>query len=310
MKLPILPPTSNITVRADDLVNASIATNTRRAYAGAMLRFSRWLGDRKATDSTVAEYLSHLFDDGQSPATAAQVVAALNFLEKLDGQKIVGPKTRRTLAGFRRQALGRGRDQAKGLQWEQADAVAEKAAQNGLAGLRDATIIAVASDALLRISEVAAMQYEDVNLEPDGSATLLIRSSKTDQEGKGTVLFLGQPTVERLVSWLRAASIIKSGPMFRRIVRDGHIQETGLCARSIARILASRAEEAGIKGRVTGHSLRVGSAQSLAGAGASVVEMQIAGRWQSPSMPGRYARKQLATRGAVARLRYKTGGGT
>ena len=42
---------------------------------------------------------------------------------------------------------------------------------------------------------------------------------------------------------------------------------------------------AGIEGRVSGHSLRVGGAQSLAAAGASIVEMQTAGRWQSPSMP-------------------------
>ena len=44
---------------------------------------------------------------------------------------------------------------------------------------------------------------------------------------------------------------------------------------------------------MSGHSLRVGSAQSLAAAGASVVEMQQAGRWKSPSMPGQYARKQM-----------------
>ena len=46
--------------------------------------------------------------------------------------------------------------------------------------------------------------------------------------------------------------------------------------------------KAGVEGRVSGHSLRVGGAlQSLAAAGASIVEMQTAGRWQqSPSMPG------------------------
>ena len=38
------------------------------------------------------------------------------------------------------------------------------------------------------------------------------------------------------------------------------------------------------------HSLRVGGAQSLAAGGASLVEMQTAGRWQSPAMPGHYAR--------------------
>ena len=73
---------------------------------------------------------------------------------------------------------------------------------------------------------------------------------------------------------------------------------------SIRAIVQRRAAAAGIEGRVSGHSLRVGGAQSLAAAGSSIVEMQTAGRWQSPSMPGRYARGQLAARGAVAKLRY------
>ena len=50
--------------------------------------------------------------------------------------------------------------------------------------------------------------------------------------------------------------------------------------------------------RVSGHSLRVGAAQSLAAAGAGLVQMQQAGRWQSPAMPAHYA-----ARGAVATLR-------
>ena len=62
-----------------------------------------------------------------------------------------------------------------------------------------------------------------------------------------------------------------------------------------------------LQGRVSGHSLRVGGAQSLAAGGASIVEMQTAGRWQSPTMPGHYARGQLAARGAVARVRYGRG---
>ena len=77
-----------------------------------------------------------------------------------------------------------------------------------------------------------------------------------------------------------------------------------LSAVPLRAIIQRRAQDAGIEGRVSGHSLRVGSAQSLATAGASVVELQTAGRWQSPSMPGRYARGQLAARGAVAKLRY------
>ena len=70
------------------------------------------------------------------------------------------------------------------------------------------------------------------------------------------------------------------------------------------RIIIRRARDAGVAGRISGHSLRVGGTQSLATAGASLVEMQLAGRWSSPVMPGRYAQGQLAKLGAVARLRY------
>ena len=58
---------------------------------------------------------------------------------------------------------------------------------------------------------------------------------------------------------------------------------------------------------VSGHSLRVGSAQSLAAAGAGLVDLQQAGDWKAPQMPARYARHQFAARGAVAKLRYQAG---
>ena len=99
------------------------------------------------------------------------------------------------------------------------------------------------------------------------------------------------------------AAGIADGPLFQCLDKAGKPRGR-LSTQSIRAIIQRRAQDAGIEGRVSGHSLRVGSAQSLATAGASVVELQTAGRWQSPSMPGRYARGQLAARGAVARLRY------
>ena len=50
-------------------------------------------------------------------------------------------------------------------------------------------------------------------------------------------------------------------------------------------------------------SLRVGSAVSLAQAGASVIDMQNGGRWKSPQMPARYAKAELAERGSIARFK-------
>ena len=54
--------------------------------------------------------------------------------------------------------------------------------------------IPMMSDCLLRISEVVAVNIEDVD------TTLTIRSSKTDQEGKGESLFIGEPTLDAIES--------------------------------------------------------------------------------------------------------------
>ena len=59
------------------------------------------------------------------------------------------------------------------------------------------------------------------------------------------------------------------------------------------------------EGPISGHSLRVGFTQSLAAAGASLVEMQRMGHWGSPTMPGHYTWAGLASRGVVAKLSSK-----
>ena len=143
---------------------------------------------------------------------------------------------------------------------------------------RDAAIVAVMSDAMLRVSEAAALHVAD--LEAEGGNTLTVRRSKTDQEGEGVAQYIGGPTVVRVRAWMDAAGIA-DGPLFQRLDKAGKPRGR-LSTQSIRAIIQRRAQDAGIEGRVSGHSLRVGSAQSLATAGASVVELQTAGRWQSP----------------------------
>ena len=240
----------------------------------------------------------------KSPAVAGQVVAAVRFRARLNGWPVpVGPLAERALAGFRRKGADRGRGPVVGVRWDQADCAAALAARDGraLAGLRDAAILAIASDALLRTSEIAALDVSDLDAAEN---TVTVKRSKTDQDGVGAALFIGPPTLERLTAWIDAAGLASEEPLFRRITKGGGRVLGRLSARSVRRIITARAAAAGITGRISGHSLRIGAAQSLAAAGASVVEMQQAGRWQSPSMPGRYARGPLARRGAVARLRY------
>ena len=76
-----------------------------------------------------------------------------------------------------------------------------------------------------------------------------------------------------------------------------------LMPQSVREIVKRAAEILDIEG-AAGHSLRIGSAQSLAERGASLVEMQNAGRWTSPRMPALYSWRTEASRSAVARLRH------
>ena len=304
-KTPALSPARAVSTAAmADLFEASMAPATRRAYQGALTRLEVWLDGAALDDAALATYLGALDQAEKSPAVAGQVVAAVRFRARLNGWPVpVGPLAERALAGFRRKGADRGRGPVAGVRWDQADCAAALAARDGraLAGLRDAAILAIASDALLRTSEIAALDVSDLDAAEN---TVTVKRSKTDQDGVGAALFIGPPTIERLAAWIDAAGLADEGPLFRRITKGGGRVLGRLSARSVRRIITARAAATGIPGRISGHSLRIGAAQSLAAAGASVVEMQQAGRWQSPSMPGRYARGPLARRGAVARLRY------
>ena len=121
------------------------------------------------------------------------------------------------------------------------------------------------------------------------------------------MLFVGKETID-LIRRYQAVSEVSSGALFRRIRRGDTVTAHRLTLNGARQAIKDAAELVGISPeRVSGHSLRVGSAVSLAKAGASVVEMQGAGRWKSPQMPAHYARVQEAEQGAIARLRYGKG---
>ena len=287
------------------LVSASLSANTRRAYDGALTRLDQAAAGHEITDGFVAGYLSALYAAGKSPATCGQVLAAIRFRARLQGtESPMGPETERVLAGVRRQGRARGRGQARGVSFTEAVAVATLASDDGdLRGLRDAALIETMSDGLLRVGEAASLRISDLACKRGGSGRLTLRHSKADPEGRGAELYLGPPTVARIKVWLRESGI-KGGPLFRRLHRGGSVGAATLSTVSIRNIIKSRCARAGIQGKISGHSLRVGGAQSLAAGGASLVEMQLAGRWISASMPCHYSRGQLAGRGAVARIKY------
>ena len=300
------------------LVQASISAGTRRAYRGALGRLDAWLDGRVPDDHALSEWITVLYDRGLSVSSASLAVGAARFRARMAGlEDPAGPLTLRTLAGIRRSSIGRGRGQVAGIPWEEADRVVDRAMREGtLRGLRDAALIAVGSDALLRVGEMVAIDVRDIDRAPDGSAVLHIRRSKTDQEGVGATCYLGRRTLDVLDAWMAMAGIGQDGsnpedPVFRSVRKGGGVGGRLSCrsARSIVtRRCGGGNGDSGGAGRISGHSLRVGSAISLARAGASLVELQQAGRWKSPEMPARYTRGESASRGPVARLRHGQAG--
>ena len=283
------------------LMSASISENTQRAYQGALHGLETWLRGRNTSlaDRTLAAYLTELYKAGKSPATIGQIVAAVKWQLKHQSQVPLNfPMTEATLAGIRREGKDRGRGQVDGLDWQTTERVCAFAeAEKTLSGLRDAAMIRLMSDCLLRISEVVSVNVADFD-----KKTLIVRQSKTDQEGAETALYVTADTRRVVKRYLKKADIT-DGAVFRRIRRGGHVGAERLTDFSARRIIQQRAKAAGVDGFIAGHSLRVGSAVSLAQAGASVVDMQVAGRWKSAQMPAHYAKAELAERGAIARFK-------
>ena len=281
------------------LIKASISENTLKAYQHALHNLETWLSGRILSDALLANYITVLHGDRKSPSTIGQVVAAVKWRFRHQSQMPVQlPITDATLAGIRREGKDRGRGQVDGITWQDVDRVCIYAETQGtLAGLRDAAMIRLMSDCLLRISEVVAVDVEDIK-----GKTLAIGSSKTDPEGRGENLYICDQT-RRVLKRYRKMGDISGGALFRRIRRGDHIHNERLTAHSARRIIKKRAAAAGVGGFISGHSLRVGSAVSLAKAGASVVDMQVAGRWKSAQMPAHYAKAELAERGAIARFK-------
>ena len=283
----------------ESLIKASIAENTLKAYQRVLQSLTTWLSGRTLSDALLANYITELHQADKSPATIAQVLAAVKWQLKHQSQESINlPITQATLAGIRREGRDRGRGQVDGLIWQDVERVCILAEmENSLAGLRDAAMIRLMSDCLLRISEVVAVNVGDLK-----ETTLTLRASKTDQEGTGESLYVCDATRNVLNQYRERASI-KRGALFRHIRRGDHIQPTRLHPHSARRIIKKRSDDAGVKGFISGHSLRVGSAVSLAQAGATVVDMQVAGRWKSSQMPAHYAKAELAERGAIARFK-------
>ena len=284
------------------------APNTVAQYRSAWAGFSAW-ADREghcilpAEPEAVSLYLLHLADEGRSSATVRVHLSAVNKAHELAGiiQPGVHPRVKTIMKSLGRR-LGRRQKQAAPLNANgqaaiRATAGMPRRGQGGnmetpatarQRGLMDMAMVSVMRDGLLRIGEAAALVWSDIEWEPDGTGRLIVQRSKTDQEGKGSILYLGVEAMEALSAiWLEGG--------------DESARVFGLSVSQMRRRIKRAAQVAGLNDEVNGHSARIGMAIDLAQSGTWLVEMQNAGRWKSSEMPARYTQGVAAGQGAVAK---------
>ena len=304
-----------------------LAPATVRVYLGVLRRakaiLETCLGHGQLTDQTMAAYLTLRFKHGfrvtrtghvvqdatlqLAPATLALEVSALDSLAHLAGEsKISGRLTQNTLKRYRRQGCDHGRGQAPGLKNDEAHSAARiEAGRGGVAALRNAALVATGADAMMRVSELANIQVEHISRSDDGAGTVYVPTSKTDQTGEGATLYLSAATLGHIDAYCDSGNV-QSGYLFRRIRRGGHLQPGGLTPPHVRRIIKEVAGRWARANNMTsvppyrGHSLRVGSAQTLVKAGYSTAQLMQVGRWKSESMVARYTQREAAGNSAMA----------
>ena len=266
-----------------------LSPRTRATYAGVLRQLAAWLDGRGLDDESLAAYLTHLRDAGGAPSTAALTVCALRRdLREAGRRDITGKLTRRVLEGFRRKT-GPDAPRRPGLTADECAAVlkacmrrrrngrgVERAETAERRGLVDGALVALLFHGALRRSEVATLRWADVDLSDGGNVIVTLRRSADGAEERADVRRLFDSCAAAV---RRLHAVTAPGPTDPVV---------GLSVHQINRRFAAACAAAGLEGRRTAHSGRVGLAVDLTARGASTRAVQFAGGWKGPAMVFHY----------------------
>ena len=297
--------------KLDDYADAAIGAfsdNTKRALRSDLGIFEEWCQSRDlsplpAAPETVAVFIDHMAER-RAPATVRRYVASIAIAHRAVGRD-GGPGDAVVKLALKRmyRARGRRQRQAEGLTWPIRQRLLTTAG-NRLIDARNKALVTVAYDAMLRRSELAALDVVDLLDDVAGAGTLVLQRSKTDDEGCGATLYLAPDTMGYVRGWMSRSGVTE-GRLFRSVSKGGALGN-GLHASQIPRIFKGMAARAGLPAesveRLSGHSARVGAAQDMVAGGIELPAILQAGRWKTTAMVSRYGERLLARRGGAAQL--------
>jgi integrase len=274
--------------------------NTKRAYRTAWGHFTAWCAEQgleplPAHPRSVAYYLTASAGTGAKVSTMRIRLTAIGMAHRLSGHPFDAkhPQIDGAWSGIKRTVGTRPERKAAVLPDDLRRMV--RKLPDTLAGKRDRALLLIGFGAALRRSELVALQVADICGDKNG-LKVLIRRSKTDQEGAGEEVAIYRGTkadacpMVALDAWLKASGIA-SGAIFRPVAKGGRILDQHLTDRSAAQIVKDAAEAAGLDPKLyAGHSLRAGLATSAALAGHDLMQIMKQTRHKSVDVARVYIR--------------------
>ena len=252
-----------------------------------------------ASPGVVASYLSSQEDKAPSTLTAAAAAIGKAHTNAGYSSPTMHPLVRETLRSIKRTSA-RTQRQATGLR-QRGFLTIKKRAYTPKAGetphqtnrraATDIALIAFMRDTLCRRSEASEAQWQDLEEAPDGTVSLHIPHSKTDQTGIGQYAHISPETGRLLIGMVQSRG--RHPKPTDRIFRMGE--------RQVSNRIQAAAEHAGLTGHFSGHSPRVGMAKDLGEYDFEIPSIAQSGRWQSADSVLKYTKPTAAEKGAVAR---------
>jgi site-specific recombinase XerD len=286
-------------------LKSSKANNTIRAYRSDFKDFSAFCAKNRLkslpTDSKiVALYLTYLSSKDAKISTLRRRLVSIGVIHKLKGHYLdtKHPIIIENLMGIKRKigSFQQGKKPILINQLKSIINVIDNEKSKEIKKIRDKTLILIGFGGGFRRSELVSIDYNDVELVPEG-VKIVVRRSKTDQFGEGMVkglpYFSNQNycPVMHLKKWLELSNI-KSGPLFRRFSKSYKLNENRLTDQSVALLLKNYLNVAGIENKnYSGHSLRSGFATVSAESGADERSIMAMTGHKTTQMVRRYIKE-------------------
>jgi integrase len=271
------PRATPLSTLVDTLAAAAQSTATQRSYAADVRHFKNHGGTIPAGPAMVAEYLA-TFAGTSAVATLQHRLIAIHraHIDQGLSSPIMDQLVKRTMQGIRR-TFGTAQRQVKALVKDdllEMMVLIDK--QKPVKAARDRALLLIGFAGAFRRSELVGLRCADVT-QFDNGIELLLRRSKTDQEGVGRTVFIpyakgNRCPVKALKHWLELGGI-SEGFLFRPVNRHDKVAANkALTPQSVALIVKSsvrrmKGEEAAKA--VAGHSLRAGYCTEAATVGLS-----------------------------------------